>query len=104
MWQKYANDSIICEGQYQREDIHEVWPLEIVLPSGVHVRSVRVEVFCLNPISIIFQCSAVPLIINITPYNFQKFNLPARTLATSISVITLANITLSERTSWQSNT
>jgi hypothetical protein len=30
--------------------------------------------------------------------------LPARTLATSISVITLANITLSERTSWQSNT
>lgn len=54
MWQKYA-DSIICEGKYQREGTHEVWPLEIMLPSGIHVKSVRAEVFCLNPISIRFQ-------------------------------------------------
>lgn len=30
-------------------------PLETVLPSGVHVRSVRAALFCSNPISIRFQ-------------------------------------------------
>lgn len=67
MWQKHA-DSIICAGRYQRKVVHEVWPLEIMLPSGVHVRRVRAKVFCLNPISIRFQyqCSLWLLILHHT--------------------------------------
>lgn len=51
--QRYA-DSIIYEGKYQRKGVHEVCLLKL-LPSGVHVRSVRAALFCPNPISIRFQ-------------------------------------------------